>query len=116
MNPEQWLSLKWNGGSTMSDRWLNQSKIIQEEKQLFASRQRQLNSICAELKESQGEREPYAIAIAGKWGTGKTSFVNVLKKKIENAEFIHIECTIGHDVEAILNDCLLYTSPSPRDS
>lgn len=31
MNPEQWLSLKWNGGSTMSDRWLNQSKIIQEQ-------------------------------------------------------------------------------------
>ena len=30
MNPEQWLSLKWNGGSTMSDRWLNQSKIIQK--------------------------------------------------------------------------------------
>ena len=29
MNPEQWLSLKWNGDSTMSDRWLNQSKIIQ---------------------------------------------------------------------------------------
>ena len=29
MNPEQWLSLKWNDGSTMSDRWLNQSKIIQ---------------------------------------------------------------------------------------
>ena len=34
MNPEQWLSLKWNGGSTMSDRWLNQSKIIQQ----FASK------------------------------------------------------------------------------
>ena len=32
MNPEQWLSLKWNGGSTMSDRWLNQSKIIQKSK------------------------------------------------------------------------------------
>lgn len=32
MNPEQWLSLKWNGGSTMSDRWLNQSKIIHQEK------------------------------------------------------------------------------------
>ena len=29
MNPEQWLSLKWNDGSTMSDIWLNQSKIIQ---------------------------------------------------------------------------------------
>ena len=37
MNPEQWLSLKWNGGSTMSDRWLNQSKIIQHrlEKNIF---------------------------------------------------------------------------------
>lgn len=34
MNPEQWLSLKWNGGSTMSDRWLNQSKIIQVKKSL----------------------------------------------------------------------------------
>ncbi len=32
MNPEQWLSLKWNGGSTMSDRWLNQSKIIHMDK------------------------------------------------------------------------------------
>ena len=31
MNPEQWLSLKWNGGSTMSDRWLNQSKIIHQD-------------------------------------------------------------------------------------
>lgn len=33
MNPEQWLSLKWNGGSTMSDRWLNQSKIIQQDQE-----------------------------------------------------------------------------------
>lgn len=35
MNPEQWLSLKWNGGSTMSDRWLNQSKIIQKKHALI---------------------------------------------------------------------------------
>lgn len=35
MNPEQWLSLKWNGGSTMSDRWLNQSKIIHPENKDF---------------------------------------------------------------------------------
>lgn len=34
MNPEQWLSLKWNGGSTMSDRWLNQSKIIQKKQEI----------------------------------------------------------------------------------
>lgn len=38
MNPEQWLSLKWNGGSTMSDRWLNQSKIIHEDKIISAER------------------------------------------------------------------------------
>ena len=37
MNPEQWLSLKWNGGSTMSDRWLNQSKIIHPGKILKGS-------------------------------------------------------------------------------
>ena len=80
---------------------------VKEVNQLFASRKRQLNSICAELKEFHGEREPYAIAIAGKWGTGKTSFVNALKKKIEKAEFIHVECTIGHDVEAILNEMSL---------
>gem|GEM_PF-6935263 len=36
MNPEQWLSLKWNGGSTMSDRWLNQSKIIQKKVFIFS--------------------------------------------------------------------------------
>ena len=41
MNPEQWLSLKWNGGSTMSDRWLNQSKIIQTERIKIKERQRQ---------------------------------------------------------------------------
>lgn len=35
MNPEQWLSLKWNGGSTMSDRWLNQSKIIQTSQKMI---------------------------------------------------------------------------------
>ena len=35
MNPEQWLSLKWNGGSTMSDRWLNQSKIIQNQSEIY---------------------------------------------------------------------------------
>ena len=51
-----------------------------------------------------------------KWGTGKTSFVNVLKKKIENAEFIHIECTIGHDVEAILNEMSLQMIDKFRDN
>ena len=41
MNPEQWLSLKWNGGSTMSDRWLNQSKIIHHTPSITSSIDRQ---------------------------------------------------------------------------
>lgn len=89
---------------------------IEEVNQLFASRKRQLNSICAELKEFHGEREPYAVAIAGKWGTGKTSFVNALKKKLENADFIHVECTIGHDIEAILNEMSLQMINIFRDN
>ena len=40
----------------------------------------------------------------------------MLKKKIENAEFIHIECTIGHDVEAILNEMSLQMIDKFRDN
>ena len=45
MNPEQWLSLKWNGGSTMSDRWLNQSKIIQYYTTPITKEKRVANSV-----------------------------------------------------------------------
>lgn len=52
MNPEQWLSLKWNGGSTMSDRWLNQSKIIHydlDEKSLKRKKkEKELEDYCIE--------------------------------------------------------------------
>ena len=48
MNPEQWLSLKWNGGSTMSDRWLNQSKIIHITKK-WTGRRRDWSQIRAQL-------------------------------------------------------------------
>lgn len=49
MNPEQWLSLKWNGGSTMSDRWLNQSKIIHAPEWSVYKR-KVLNRIAHEMK------------------------------------------------------------------
>lgn len=49
MNPEQWLSLKWNGGSTMSDRWLNQSKIIQ----INYSKKRNQRRSCFQKKQLQ---------------------------------------------------------------
>ena len=40
-----------------------------------------IKQYCAELKESQGEREPYAIAIAGKWGNRKNEFCKCVKEK-----------------------------------
>lgn len=54
MNPEQWLSLKWNGGSTMSDRWLNQSKIIQTER---------LTLKCKTPIKMIGQREAFFIIV-----------------------------------------------------
>lgn len=86
---------------------LKEDYPIKKESELFESRKKQLNSICAELKQFCGERETFAIAISGKWGSGKTSFVNALEEKIENAEFIHIECAIGYDAKAILNEMSL---------
>ena len=57
MNPEQWLSLKWNGGSTMSDRWLNQSKIIHDKPALSLSSADQtwfeLSSDCSDEEKEQ---------------------------------------------------------------
>ena len=50
MNPEQWLSLKWNGGSTMSDRWLNQSKIIHRENDTAYERKSDESSIVIQLE------------------------------------------------------------------
>lgn len=89
---------------------------IEEINQLFDSRKRQLNSICEELNEFSKEHGSYAVAISGKWGSGKTSFVNVLEKEIQNAEFIHIECAIGYDAEAILNEMALQLIKKFKDN
>ena len=49
-------------------------------------------------------------------GNRKNEFCKCVKEKIENAEFIHIECTIGHDVEAILNEMSLQMIDKFRDN
>lgn len=69
---------------------------------LFESRKRQLDNLCKELEQSR--EEPFAVAISGKWGSGKTSFVNALKEKLGQAEFVNVECSIEYDVKAALND------------
>ena len=81
--------------------------IVREE-DLFRSRRHQLDNLCKELDQFSGE--PFAVAISGKWGSGKTSFVKVLKKKINQvnqAEFVEIECGIEYDVKAVLKDIAL---------
>lgn len=75
---------------------------INQEHDLFDSRKRQLETLYKELNQLQGE--PFAVAISGNWGSGKTSFINILKKKLNQAEFINIECGIEHDVKVVLKD------------
>ena len=59
MNPEQWLSLKWNGGSTMSDRWLNQSKIIH----LSTKKERFQRPSCKIVLWNQGFATMYIVSV-----------------------------------------------------
>lgn len=72
------------------------------EEDLFESRKRQLNCLCRELDQICGEA--FAVAVTGKWGSGKTSFVNALKRKMNQVEFVNIECGIEYDVKAMLMD------------
>lgn len=79
---------------------------ISIEEDLFGTRKRQLYSLCDELNRccrGFGE-EPFAVAISGKWGSGKTSFVNVLKRKLNRAEVVNIECGIEYNAKAVLQD------------
>ena len=60
MNPEQWLSLKWNGGSTMSDRWLNQSKIIHKGQTTEKVLRSYTYDVYGKVKEIKDYRNRYA--------------------------------------------------------
>lgn len=58
---------------------------IENKEQLFKTRREELNYLSYYLKNHVKKiQEPYAISINAKWGEGKTSFVNVLQKEIEN--------------------------------
>lgn len=81
---------------------LTEDYPISREEDLFDSRKRQLDSLCKELEQFRGE--PFAVAISGKWGSGKTSFINALKEKLSQAEFVNVECSIEYDVKATLKD------------
>lgn len=88
--------------SGMNNNILMRDYFIEREEDLFKSRKKQLDIICKDLEEFRGE--PFAIAISGEWGSGKTSFVNVLRRKLKLAEFVNVECSIEYDVKAVLMD------------
>lgn len=46
-----------------------------------------VEGLCEFIKECQ---TPLSIALQGEWGTGKTSFINVIKKNLEKDKFITI--------------------------
>ena len=75
---------------------------IAKKEDLFESRKQQLNQVCRELE--RFDTEPFAVAVSGKWGTGKTSFVNVLKENLKNAEFINVRCGIEYNAKSVLTD------------
>ncbi|MEF9839323.1 MAG: P-loop NTPase fold protein [Lachnospiraceae bacterium] len=75
---------------------------IESASELFSSRKKQAKNFCAEL--SNIGVEPFAVMVSASWGSGKTSFVNVIKKDLDNAEFIDVEGGFEYDVRGILND------------
>lgn len=55
---------------------------------LFYTREKQLEKFISILE--QQKIEPYAVMISGEWGTGKSSFVKALEKKLKSDAFIWI--------------------------
>lgn len=57
---------------------------------LYKTRQQQMDNFIPILQ--QQKKEPYAIMISGKWGSGKTSFVNALEKdeRLKDDHFIWV--------------------------
>ena len=57
------------------------------------------------------------LLLYGKAGTGKTTLAKLIIKNIE-CDYIYINASDENNVDTVRNkirDCLLYTSPSPRD-
>ena len=68
--------------------------------ELYPTRERQLDNFIRILQQQIGE--PYTVMISGKWGTGKTSFVQALQRKLKEDEFIWIEAGSEKSVSDIM--------------
>ena len=69
---------------------------------LYYTREKQLEKFAAILEQQKGE--PYAVMISGEWGTGKSSFVKALERKLKKDYFIWIQAGSEKSVSDIMLD------------
>ena len=67
---------------------------------LFYTREKQLERFIPVLE--QQKEEPYAIMISGEWGTGKSSFVQALEKRLKEDIFIWLRAGSEKSVAKIM--------------
>lgn len=52
----------------------------------------------------QQEHEPYAVMVSGEWGTGKSSFIQALEKKLDKNSFIWVYAGSEKTVSEMMSD------------
>ncbi|APC40828.1 P-loop NTPase fold protein [Clostridium estertheticum] len=77
---------------------------ITKKEYLYPIRRQQLSYLIGEFKERNFD-EPFAMAITGRWGSGKTCFLNALKDELkEQAYFVFVEPKIENSMEKMLRN------------
>ena len=73
---------------------------------------RNYNRINRKIKDtetSEQKKYPFIIGVAGSVASGKSTFSRILELLLKKS-------LKGFNIKLLTTDCLLYTSPSPRDS
>ena len=90
----------------------NNTKISAKDVDVFYSEKQALNKISMDIKEKE------VTALIGPSGCGKSTFLRCINRMNDLIEICKVTGSIKVDNEEIISsstDCLLYTSPSPRD-
>ena len=75
----------------IDDTGLEFEKVLEDESGDDYQRDNYITSISHLLSRTFSEKMSFAIGVTGMWGSGKSSFINLLKHKIENSVDIIIE-------------------------
>lgn len=89
-----------------NNREAREDREVTSKQELFPTRQKQLDSFCEEIDNM--DFQPFAIMVTGRWGVGKSSFINAFQDETKNKyEFIYIpsgfECNISMMLDDIAN-------------